>query len=199
MSFPASPISTNLPNNTGVFDDPVMASIREKLSSRLKVGFIELIPEEIFTKMTDLAIDDFVNGPRNKRFKIESIWMGSDNPLNTTGKANYVKVETPTNDYNPVSDPTTLPGMIYLELVALAKVSISKTIKEDPRFKETYDQNISSTIIPILDEIVSNNTEAFVRSLMSNIVNFTMSSAINNLRNTQGMGNYIPPVSGVRF
>lgn len=190
--------STPLPINTSLNptpEDPIMAAIREKLSEKLKTGFVELIPKEVFDKMTDLAIDDFVNGSKSERLIREPVWMDASNPNNPTGKSGHFDVFKPNPKYNVVMDKNTLPGMIYLEIVKLAKENISKAVNEDPQFKETYDQNVGHMIAPVIAKIVEDNAAAFTRGLMANIVNFTMISAVNGLRNSNGMGNYIPTVS----
>ena len=192
--------STNInPTNVPMYEDPVMSAVREKLSVKLRTGFVELIPQEVFDNMTTMAIDEFVNGPRSKRFKQTSNYLNADDHRNTTGKAGYVIFEHPIEGYNPVSDPSTLPGMIYLEIVKLAKENIAKAISEDPKFASNYDNEVGNMVIPVIQDIVGNNTEAFVRSLMSNVVNYTMVNAVNALRSSQGMGNYIPQISGVKL
>ena len=184
--------------NEVVSDDPVMVAIREKLSQKVKTGFLELIPQEMFDNMADLAIDEFINGPRSKRFNKVRTFLQVDDERNKTGSAGYFIIEEPVKDYNAVSDSSTLPGIIYLEIVKMAKENITKIFKEDPRFIAKYDSEVGDNIVPIINEIVGNNTEAFIRSLMTNIVNFTMVQAINQLRNSENMNSYIPPVTGFR-
>lgn len=193
--------STPLPTYTAInttlnptIEDPIMVAIREKLSAKLKTGFVELIPKEVFDKMTDLAIDEFVHGSKLKRYVRVSEWMDITNPNNPTGKSGHIDVFKPDPKYNVVMDGNTLPGMIYLEIVKLAKENISKTINEDPQFKETYDQNVGHMIAPVISKIVEDNAAAFTRGLMTNIVNYTMMSAVNSMRQSNGMGNYIPTI-----
>ena len=183
-------INTTLTSNK---EDPIIKAVREKLSERLKTGFIELIPQEAFNTMTDLAIDEFVNGPKNERFIIDRVYLSVDDERNTTGSAGYVQIKKPNDKYNPVSDSKTLPGMIYLELVKLAKENISKAVNEDKRFTSMYDVNVGNQVVPILNTIVKDNAAAFMQALMNNVVHFTLNSAINSLRNSQNMSTYIPP------
>ncbi len=179
--------------------DPVLSAIREKLSERLKTGFIELIPQETFDKMTDLAIDEFVNGAQHKRFKKASGYLDKDHPNNNTGVTGHVEYMVPIVDYSPVNDSSTLPGMIYLELVKLAKDSIADTLSKDERFNSKYDADLSMCIIPILNKIVSDNAPVFMQALMNNVVQYSVAQSINNLRSSQGMGGYTPPVTPGRF
>lgn len=172
--------------------DPIMAAVREKLSERLKTGFIELIPQEIFDKMTDMAIDEFVNGPRNKRFKMSSEYMDSNDPRNTTGKYGYVTIEVPVADYSPISDPKTLPGMIYLELVERAKKSVSEALNSDERFQDKYNVDLQQNITPILNDIIRDNAPVFMAGLVQQLVQHTLGHAINSMRNGSGYQSYVP-------
>ena len=173
----------------------VQEALKEKLSERLKVGFIELIPQEAFDAMTDAAIDEFLHGPRSKRFKSESVYMSKDDERNTTGQNGYVWVEKPFVDekYNVFADPNTLPGMIYLELVAKVKENLKGIIDGDSRFSQQYDANSGDYVMPIINQIVGDNAVAFIQALMRNVVGYSVAAAINGIRNENGMGGYVPP------
>jgi hypothetical protein len=83
--------------------------------------------------------------------------------------------------------------MIYLELVANAKANVKEIINKDPRFTQQYDANSGDYVTPIIDQIVGDNAVAFVQALMRNVVGYSIASAIQGIRNDNGMGGYVPP------
>ncbi len=180
---------------TGTTAADLQNLLRDRLQAKIKHSFVELIPEELFSGMLDAAMDEFLNGPRSKRFKQDSVYLSADDARNTTGKSGYVSIEVPFVDdkYNVFADPNTLPGMIYLELVALAKANVKEVINKDPRFTQQYDANSGDYIMPIVNQIVGDNAVAFVQALMRNVVGYSIGAAINGIRNENGMGSYVPP------
>ena len=180
---------------TGTTAADLQNLLRDRLQARIKTSFVELIPEELFNGMLDAAMDEFLNGPRSKRFKSESVYMTKDDARNTTGTAGYVTIEKPFVDdkYNVYADPNTLPGMIYLELVAQAKANVKEVINKDPRFSQQFDPNSGDYVMPIINQIVGDNAVAFIQALMRNVVGYSVAAAINGIRNENGMGGYVPP------
>lgn len=191
--------STPLPVSTSLTNTPAEPSLhdimRVKLSERIKSGFMDLIPEETFNQMIDAAVDDFINGPRHKRFRSESVYVTGDDYRNTTGKACYIMVETaiPKNEYNRVRDNSTLPGMIYEEIVKMAKDAIGKAVSEDSRLQQVYNNDIGAMVTPVIEQIITDNAAAFMRGLVNNIVQYTVGSSVNQMRQGNGMNNYVPP------
>jgi hypothetical protein len=196
----ATTVNTGLGNDNGFNrDEAIFQAIREKLASNMRTGFVELVPQEVFDKMTDLAIDEFVNGPRSKRFKANSLYLGPEDPRNTTGKHGYVTVEVPIADYNPVADKTTLPGMIFEEISNKAKENIAETLKNMPEFNTKYDADVGRNIVPLITDIVANNAGAFMTAMMNGVIQHTFIEAINAMRNGNGMNSYSHPLPKVRF
>jgi hypothetical protein len=109
--------------------------LKIKLADRIKTGFVDLLPAEAFDKMVEGALDEFLNGPRHKRFNKRRDWRanGGEN-----GKGGYVEYEEPieNNKYSPAEDSNTLPGMIYVELKLMASEMIKDSLNGDERFKE---------------------------------------------------------------
>ena len=180
---------------TGTTAADLQNLLRDRLQAKIKTSFIELIPEELFNGMLDAAMDEFLNGPRSKRFRADSVYMSADDERNTTGKSGYVTIEKPFIDdkYNVYADPNTLPGMIYLELVATAKANVKEIIGKDPRFTQQYDPNAGDYITPIIEQIIGDNAAAFIQALMRNVVGYSIASAVQSIRNENGMGGYVPP------
>jgi hypothetical protein len=180
---------------TGTTAADLQNLLRDRLQAKIKHSFVELIPEELFTGMLDAAMDEFLNGPRSKRFKQSHQYLPASDERNTTGKAGYVYFEEPFVDekYNVFADANTLPGMIYLELVAQAKANVKQVISNDPRFTQQYDPNTGDYITPIIEKVVGDNAVAFVQALMRNVVGYSVAASINNMRSDNGMGGYVPP------
>jgi hypothetical protein len=172
--------------------------LRDRLQEKIKSSFIELIPEQLFNGMLDAATDEFLNGPRSKRFKTDHQYLSADDARNPTGKSGYVSFEKPTVDekYNVYADTNTLPGMVYAEIVAMAKAKITELVAGDERFQQHWDCNTSNTVVPIIDKIVGDNAQAFMRAMMSQVVGWSVSQAINQMRSGNNMNSYVPPPPG---
>ena len=126
MTFASTPI--NATNSPAVVTD-YQTLLQKKLSDKIKMGFIELIPEEQFDKMIVAAMDALTNGPRHKRFNNKSVWRNNG----------YVSEEVPieNNKYNVLEDPDTIPGMVYAELkksATNAVLELTKTEEYQGRF-----------------------------------------------------------------
>ena len=184
MSVPSTATAADLQN-----------LLRDRLQAKIKTSFVELIPEELFNGMVDAATDEFLKGPRSKRFKTEHQYLSASDERNTTGRSGYVTFETPYTDekYNVYADPNTLPGMIYAQLVAIAKDNLKAMLANDPMFKEEWDANAQQMVMPIVNQIVGDNALAFMRALMGNVVSSAMTGTMNAIRNDNGMGVYMPP------
>ena len=180
---------------TGTTAADLQNLLRDRLQAKIKHSFVELIPEELFNGMLDAAMDEFLHGPRSKRFKTTHEYLSANDERNTTGRSGYCTFETPYVDdkYNVYADPNTLPGMIYLELVASAKANVKEIISKDPRFVQQYDANSGDYITPIIEKIIGDNATAFIQALMRNVVGYSIASAIQGIRNDNGMGSYVPP------
>ena len=172
--------------------------LRDRLQEKIKTSFVDLIPEELFNGMLDAATDEFLNGPRSKRFKTDHQYLSAEDARNTTGKSGYVTFEKPCVDdkYNVYSDTNTLPGMVYAEIVAMAKAKVTDLVTNDERFQQHWDVNTGNTVVPIIDKIVGDNAQAFMRAMMSQVVGWSVSQAINQMRNGNNMGSYVPPPPG---
>jgi hypothetical protein len=172
--------------------------LRDRLQEKIKSSFIELIPEQLFNGMLDAATDEFLHGPRSKRFKTETQYLGRDDERNTTGQAGYASFEKPCIDekYNVYADTNTLPGMVYAEIVAMAKAKVTELVAGDERFQQHWDCNTGNTVVPIIDKIVGDNAQAFMRAMMSQVVGWSVSQAINQMRSGNNMGSYVPPPPG---
>jgi hypothetical protein len=160
--------------------------LRKKLSDQIKSGFVNLIPDEAFEKMIGAAMDDFMHGPRNKRFKMTTEWLEEDDPRNTLGRTGNVQVETPFVDptYDVMRDPNTLPGMIMAELHALAKADLIKTISQDPIFQQKYVDG--QYVTDALKGIVTDNPGPFMEALVGGIISRSMMNFMNEMRNSSG-------------
>lgn len=176
----------------------LQAAIRDKLADKIKTGFVELIPQEAFNGLLDAAVDEFLRGPRKHRFRTQHQYLLKDDARNTTGEPGYCTFEEPFTDpnYNVFADKNTLPGMIYLELVAIAQKAVPEGIAKDERFQQTWDADVQTMVVPILDKIVQDNAQAFMRAMIGGIVQHTMVESINNMRNGNNMASYCPPPPG---
>lgn len=177
-------------------DNNLQSIIQKRVTDSIRGNFAELIPDEAFAQMVASATDEFLNGARHHRFTIREVYLNASDPRNTTGKAGYARVEEPKENstYSAVADPSTLPGMIYLELVKLATAGIKEILEKDERFKIQYDPDTGTQYIEIVNKIVGDNAAAFMRALMSNIVQWNVMQSVNSMRQSNGMPNYIPSV-----
>jgi hypothetical protein len=177
----------------------LQAAIRDKLADKIKTGFVELIPQEAFNGLLDAAVDEFLRGPRKHRSRTQHQYLSKDDARNTTGEPGYCTFEEPFTDpnYNVFADKNTLPGMIYLELVAIAQKAVPEGIAKDERFQQTWDADVQTMVVPILDKIVQDNAQAFMRAMIGGIVQHTMVQSINNMRNGNNMAPYCPPPPGL--
>ena len=173
--------------------------LRERLQDKIKASFIELIPEELFNGMLDSAVDEFLHGPRRHRFRSRHEWLPADDVRNTTGKSGYCSFEEPFVDekYNVYADPNTLPGMVYAELVGTAKSRVAEAVKAHPGLQQQPDADTGNLIVPIVSQIVGDNAAAFMRALMTGVVSWTVSQAVNNMRAGVNMPGYVPPPPGL--
>ena len=185
MSVPSTATAADLQN-----------LLRERLQAKIKTSFVELIPEELFDGMVDAATDEFLKGPRSKRFQQGHEWLRAEDPRNTTGKDGYCTFEKPIIDekYNVYADTNTLPGMIYAELVARAREGLREALNADERFQQKWDPATQQMFLPIINQIVGDNAQAFMRALMGGILNSAMCNTINAIRSENQMpGGYMPP------
>ena len=180
---------------TGTTAADLQNLLRDRLQAKIKHSFVELIPEELFNGMLDAAMDEFLHGPRSKRFKTTHEYLSANDERNTTGRSGYCTFETPYVDdkYNVYADPNTLPGMVYAQLVTMAKDNLKAMLANDPRFKEEWNMDTQQMVMPIINEIIGDNAQAFMRALMGGIVGAAMISTVNAIRNDNGMGSYCPP------
>ena len=173
----------------------LQAAIRDKLADKIKTGFVELIPQETFNGMLDAAVDEFLHGPRKHRFRTQHQYLSASDARNTTGQSGYCTFEEPFSNpsYNVFADKNTLPGMIYLELVGIAQKAVPESLAKDERFQQTWDSDVQAMVVPILNQIVQDNAQAFMRAMIGNIVNFTLAETINQMRAGNNMNSYYPP------
>lgn len=183
-----------LPNpNNKTSEELMMDHLKTKLSEKFKSSIIDLVPEELFNKMMDLATDEFVNGPRSERFtKCNKYWNSTDtdNPKPGVNWTESVEVPNPHSKYNPVNDKKTLPGMIYLILVDKAKKDLLEYITTSEQFQQKWEGD--KYIMPIVETILKGNADVFMRELVRNIMTQTMMNTINGLRSNNGMPSYVP-------
>lgn len=167
---------------------------RQRLQETIQENFIKLIPEEMFKQMLDKATDEFIHGPRNKRYNTSNVWMSASDPRNPTGVDGHVSFETPIKDctYNPHNDPSTLPGMIFLELQQLARKQVSELVATDPQFAVSEEKvngsTYSSMVVNCMKDVVKDNAAVFMQSLIQRIIMQASFEIINNLRNQSGGG-----------
>lgn len=133
----------------------VQETFKQKIAENLKNQFMELLPPELLDELTKAAWDELINGSPSKRCS---------------------------RDYNPFNDPDTLKGMIMLELKAQAKEKMVEVLRQ-PEWQMLWDGDSGSYVSEALNEIIANNTDAFVRSMFKNVVGSFMQGALNNLRN----------------
>ena len=103
------------------------ALLQQRISDKIKSGFIEMMPDAMFDEMTTRAMDELINGPTKKRFEKKSVYQGNG----------YKEVVVPIEGYNPLQDASTIPGMIYAELHARAKAAVVETFAK-PEYSNTY-------------------------------------------------------------
>ena len=171
--------------------------LRDRLQEKIRASFVDLIPEEAFNSMVDAATEEFLKGPRRYRFKTSHEWLPASDPRNTSGSSGYQTIEVPHTDekYNVYADVNTLPGMIYAELVTKAREGLKEVIANDPRFQQTWDPSSGQMLLPIINQIVGDNAQAFMRALMGGILSSAMCNTINAIRTENQMpGSYVAPM-----
>ena len=166
--------------------------LKIKLADRIKTGFVDLLPAEAFDKMVEGALDEFLNGPRHKRFNKRRDWKstGGEN-----GKGGYVELEEPieNNKYSPAEDSNTLPGMIHLELKQMAAGMIKESLSGDSRFMALSNTQsmIGDYILQSVETMVKDNANEFMMALVGRIVNNAFMATMNSLRsNNPGINIY---------
>lgn len=162
--------------NTAVATTDYAALLQQRISEKIKSGFIEMVPDAMFDEMVTRAMDELVNGPTKKRFEKRSVYQGGG----------YVDKLVPIEGYNPLQDITTIPGMIYAELHARAKAAVIATFAK-PEYSNTYNPDgLQDTIESGIAKIVTDNADVFMKSLVSGIIRSAMANTIGTLRENNG-------------
>lgn len=154
--------------------------LQKRISERIRSNFVELLPQEAFDKMVDVAMDEFIHGPRAKRFFHEATYPdGFNNP-----PVMVEKPRAPDRDgklYNPVDDPDTLPGMIMAELRKTGREKLA-TIMQGPEFQVIWNgsEDVASETVK---QMIGANAQMFVQAMFSGIVGRAVMEMGNNIRN----------------
>jgi hypothetical protein len=165
-------MSSDLSTGGGTVD---LAQIfRDRVMDTLKKQFMDLIPKDVFDAMVNKQLEEFLNGPRHKRFKKGQEYVG--------GK--YVEVEVPIPEctYRPEDDPNTLPGMIKTEVVTQFK-KVAADYIQHLNYTEQIMPHVQS-IDNVIAKTIRENTENFVTAMFQNVVGVAMSGTIGYLNNT---------------
>lgn len=144
-------------------------SIQDKISEKIRSSFVDLIPQETFDKLVSTALDEFINGPRHKRFKTVSDWSG--------------KKETVDENYNVLNDPNTLGGMIMEALYKQGKEHLVNYLQSEA-FKTTWS-NGEYNACQLVKDAIGENSQAFVTALFSNLIQQAFMTTVNNMNNIQ--------------
>ena len=162
--------------NTAVAITDYAALLQQRISEKIKSGFIEMIPDAMFDEMVTKAMDELVNGPTKNRFVKKSVYQGNG----------YKEVMVPIEGYNPLQDISTIPGMIYAELHSRAKAAVIATFAK-PEYSNIYSQGgLQDTIESGIAKIVTENADTFMKSLVSGIIRSAMANTMGALRNDNG-------------
>ena len=140
----------------------------------MKSFTIELMPPEEMEKVLDSTLEAFIKGPISKRFKIEK---------------SYDKPDTivPILTYDPTEDPTTLPGMILIEMRKKAKATIEAVLESEEYSGKWNPKTCGKEIVDgVMKDIVKDNINDFVLGLFQQIMvgatNHTLQYMRNNSR-----------------
>ena len=168
-------------NTTLSTDTDYTSILQKRLSDKIKSNFIELIPEEQFDEMVKNAMDELVNGPKNKRFENKSVWDGN----------RYVNRPEPIFGYNVLLDNSTIPGMIYAELHSKAKKAVIE-IMARPEYSNAHStEGFQDAIETGIAKVVTENPDVFMKSLISGIIRSAMANTLQALRSgNNGVGVY---------
>ena len=169
-------------SNTAIStNNDYIAVLQKRLSDKIKASFIELIPEEQFDAMVNNAMDEIMNGPKKARFVMKSIYEGN----------RYVDKLVPIEGYNVLLDKETVPGMIYAELHDQAKQAVLKVMAR-PEYSNAFDNpEMQDKIEKGIAQVVTENPDVFMKSLISGIIRSAMNTTLNELRNNnQRIGIY---------
>lgn len=175
MTFASTPI--NATNSPAVVTD-YQTLLQKKLSDKIKMGFIELIPEEQFDKMIVAAMDALTNGPRHKRFNNKSVWRNNG----------YVSEEVPieNNTYSVLADPDTIPGMVYAELkksATNAVLELTKTEEYQGNWSVVNGMAIKGIVDGVFRDAIKDNASVFVEALIGNVIQTAMLNVFTTMRN----------------
>lgn len=185
--------------NTGIGDLPAAVIVgdynsilQQRLSEKIKSGFIELIPEEQFDKMIAAAMEDLQLGPRRHRYKREYVYMEKNDPRNDMGYAGRVETEVEYIDekYNVLHDINTIPGMIYASLHKSATEAINQTLNT-PEYQGIFKNDGSGgkeIIDGALSKIIGDNVDLFVKKMFGGIISAAMHETLMVIRNSQQNG-----------
>lgn len=145
-------------------------NLQGKVAEKIRSSFMDLIPPEMFDKMVDSAMDEFINGNKEKRGRIASkTW----NPL--TSREELVQ-------YNPIFDSETLPGMIMVEIQKKGRAELID-ILSSPDFTAGTWINGKQAATTAVEDMIKKHAPDFVTALFSSLVNSAMTNITNSLRN----------------
>lgn len=165
-------------------------SFEERLRDRMRAMMLDTVKVEELDAMLKAGVDEFVHGPRSKRFEQTRDWLAAEDPRNTTGSDGYVTFERPIpkNTYDASRDPSTLPGIVHKHIVesltppikAYLDAEIQKigyvgvngegTFNGDGVIKAWLDENVN-TLVPLLFAGLIRNSLAIASNEMRNAAN----------------------------
>ena len=195
---------TTLVNNQALEQSAVYISLQQKVFDKLRKDFVELLPEEQLTTLTNGCLDEFLNGPRAYRYAMEHTWLEASDARNPTGKSGsyFVQVERPVpqkegRPYIVTEDPATLPGMLTYMLRQIAQVKCveqlglafgkdGKTIDYNnslslPGGQIDFPKELNTAVKDWLDA----NVNTLISGLFGTIIHNAMNGALMNIRNGQ--------------
>ncbi len=110
-------------NQTNAVAIPSTQTFQDRIRDRIRTMMFDSLTESELDAMLAQCLDEFMHGPRNKRFLIvNAYFQEGDLRIPTAEKkaGNYQVEGGPDPKYNPSEDPNTLPGMLYRELRTMA-------------------------------------------------------------------------------
>lgn len=119
-------------------------TLKDRITEKLRTDFINLLSNEELGAIYDTAMDEFLHGPRSKRFKKIPEWTPNG----------YKDQEVPIEDFDVFKCEGTLPNMILKEITLLANATL-KTALENGPLKAEWDSDAMSFVYKNLEELIA--------------------------------------------
>lgn len=139
------------------------ATLKDRITDKLRTDFINLLSPEEIGALYDTAIDEFVNGPRSKRFQF--------------GNGNF-----PNPEFNVFKCEGTLPYMIMQEITKMASETLKIAIEQGP-LKKDWNAEVGKHVNTQLQKMVEEKGAGLMSMMFANYLGDVMSLALSRFQN----------------